>query len=378
MLLSKEKNKITLIELSIFITIWVIVFGSPVLVQYSNETLDWDQVFKNWRRLSGFLMLSLVNHFILVPYLFFRKNKLSYIFAAFLLIAVFSLTLRRTHQPPIKNGQPLKQHELRYLPNEHRPPPRDIQKRQGKPPGYRKPPWSKTPGGVPFYMNTVLVALLIIGFDTGLRTVFRWTKSEQERDQLEKEKVKSELAFLRNQVNPHFLMNTLNNIHALVDIDSEMAKDTVIRMSKLMRYLLYDTERELIPIREELSFIRSYVELMRLRISRRVKVSLNIDTFDEERQIPPLLFTSLIENAFKYGVSHRADTFVNIEFSTTNHELSFLLSNTIAQKSNEENFYSGIGLENTRKRLDILYGNRYSLDINAENEVFSVKLNLPL
>lgn len=173
-------------------------------------------------------------------------------------------------------------------------------------------------------------------------------------------------------------MNTLNNIHALIDMDGELAKDTVLRLSALMRYLLYDTERKYIPIKEELNFVQSYVDLMIMRLSKRTKVNLDIDVVDEEKQIPPLLFTSLIENAFKYGVTHKKDTFINISFKTTENNLVFELNNTIGHRNNDKTFYSGIGLVNTRNRLDILYGKNYSFDISDENEIFSVTLKIPL
>ena len=364
-----------IIELSIVLFIWIFVFLSPIIISDNRSELTWHKVWPFWQRFLPYLLLSLLNHFVLFPLVFVNRKKYWYLITSIITIFIFSLGIEKLSEPEqrvnvTEMNQPAQMHE----------PPSNVTMPGLRPGGRIEDSKSENDASdaLPPFLNYAFLALLILGFDTGLRSIFKWTTTEREKEILEKEKVKSELAFLRNQVNPHFLMNTLNNIHALVDIDSEEAKDTVIRLSKLMRYLLYDTERELIPIKEELSFIKSYVELMKMRISKRVSVSLAIHTTDEERQIPPLLFTSLIENAFKYGISHRMDTFVNIDFETTEKELIFNLSNTIAQKPKSNSIYSGIGLENTRKRLDILYGNRYSFELNSENNIFSVLLKLPL
>lgn len=371
----QKKDSLTIIEHSILVFIWGVVFIIPVLLQLNEPEIEWFRIKGNWIRLSPYLILSFLNHFVLFPLLFVKQRKYWYVAGACLTIITFTFVLS-VIQKPAKRVVPAQTEQALRL---HEPPPQ--QNFPGWRPGGRiedQAPKEPTSGALPPFMNSVLIAFLIMGFDTGLRTIFKWTKTENEKEVLEKEKVKSELAFLRTQVNPHFLMNALNNIHALIEFDTDEAKDTVIRLSKLMRYLLYDTERELIPIREELIFIRSYVELMIMRISKRVNVDLNIEMQDEEKQIPPLLFTSLIENAFKYGVSHMIDTFIKIDFKSNEKELCCEISNTITQKSSKSAFYSGIGLENTRKRLDILYGNRYSMDTTCENDVYLVKLKLPL
>jgi LytS/YehU family sensor histidine kinase len=182
-------------------------------------------------------------------------------------------------------------------------------------------------------LNSVFIGILILGFDLGLRTSFKWSRLEQQRTQLEKENIKNELAFLRNQLSPHFFMNTLNNIHSLIDIDTEEAKESIIRLSHLMRHLLYDSEDESIPLSKEVNFIQSYVELMKLRYTDKVKVSFTVDSDTSNISIPPLLFTSLIENAFKYGVSYKQKSFINIEKICT---FSFKIVKLICIKVKEE------------------------------------------
>lgn len=193
----------------------------------------------------------------------------------------------------------------------------------------------------------------------------------------EKENAESQLAFLRNQVSPHFFMNTLNNIHSLIDIEKEEAKETIIRLSKLMRHLLYDSEVEEIAIQKEIEFVRNYVDLMRLRYSEKVNINLDIQPDIPEKTIPPLLFTSFVENAFKHGISYQHDSYIFITFSHQNNKLLFRIENSNYKNEIDEG-PSGIGIENARKRLDLLYGNLYSLKIEEKKLVYIVNLSIPL
>lgn len=218
---------------------------------------------------------------------------------------------------------------------------------------------------------------MIVGFDTGLKLSVKWVQSEQKRMNAEKENVESQLAFLRNQVSPHFFMNTLNNIHSLIDFDKEQAKESIIQLSKLMRHLLYDSEIEKIPLQKEMSFIRNYVELMKLRFSEKVIINLDIPEKLPNKSIPPLLFTSYVENAFKHGVSYKYISFINISFSFTEDELTFDISNSQTPNEHVEE-PSGIGIANSRKRLDLIYGTNYTLEIDDNKTEYSVHLNLPI
>ena len=247
-----------------------------------------------------------------------------------------------------------------------------FSKRRPNPPVTR--PVSLPPG-----VNTALLALLIIGFDTGLRTVFKWSESEQEKLRLEKENVNNQLAFLRHQVNPHFFMNTLNNIHALIDIDTEEAKEAIIRLSRLMRHLLYDSNTAGSPLAKEVQFIQSYIELMGLRYSDKVKITLQLPDELPDKQIPPLLFTSLLENAFKHGISYRTASCIDIVLSVSEKQMSFSICNGKSGHVNhQDQSASGIGIENTRKRLALLYASSYTLDIKDETDQYTVTLKIPL
>jgi sensor histidine kinase YesM len=172
-------------------------------------------------------------------------------------------------------------------------------------------------------------------------------------------------------------MNTLNNIHSLIDIDTDEAKESIIRLSKLMRHLLYDSEIEKIPIQKEFDFIKNYIDLMKMRYSDKVAIGFQLPEQVPNKSIPPLLFTSFVENAFKHGVSYKQDSFINIEFSYNGENLTFQVKNSILNNGKDE-LASGIGIENARKRLDLLYGEKYSLEIDESDNEYYVRLSIPV
>jgi LytS/YehU family sensor histidine kinase len=216
-----------------------------------------------------------------------------------------------------------------------------------------------------------------VGFDTGLRSNLRWIEVENEKVRLEKENMATQLVLLRNQVSPHFLMNTLNNIHSLVDINTCEAKEAIIKLSKLMRYLLYETETEKTTLKREIEFLGSYINLMKLRFNEKVIITLNLPTSIPEKTIPPFIFTSLIENAFKHGISYKGESFINIDMTIDEEHLLLVVKNSKSENNQIDDF-SGIGIDNTRKRLELLYGKNYHLDIIDNKDLFTVNLSIPL
>jgi len=172
-------------------------------------------------------------------------------------------------------------------------------------------------------------------------------------------------------------MNTLNNIHSLVDINTNEAKEAIIKLSRMMRYLLYETDTEKTTLRKEIEFLESYINLMKLRFSEKVRISLKLPTVIPEKTIPPFLFISLIENAFKHGVSYREESFIDINLMIADERLLLVVMNSKAD-NNPIKEYSGIGLDNTRKRLALIYGSNYHFDIIDKESLFTVNLSIPL
>jgi hypothetical protein len=372
--LSKNIRKLNFFEISIIVLFWILLFASPLLLGQSDGGVNWKHVFKIWKEHSILLTLFLLNRFVLLPFLFFRNKRRLYIISAFCLISIAVVgtylfnripALRVERTPPVNstsNGG------LRERPD--LPPPRPRNDRS-------RPSDSSRPEPVPAYINLLILSVLVFGFDTGLKITSKWVYSEQQRMSLEKENIETQLAFLKHQVSPHFFMNTLNNIHSLIDIDAVEAKKSVIKLSNQMRHLLYESDHEMSPIRGEVDFIKSYVDLMKLRYSNKVKIALKVPDLIPDKSIPPLLFISLLDNAFKHGISYVSDSFVEIELSITPGKLCLKITNSkIKEASNKS--VPGIGIENTRKRLDLLYPDNYTLDITDRGNVFITNLTIPI
>ena len=222
----------------------------------------------------------------------------------------------------------------------------------------------------------VVVLILMLGANLGIKGYFRSRDDRKRLAELERENLEQQLEYLRYQINPHFFMNTLNNIHALVDIDPEQAKDTILELSKMMRFVLYEGNKQGVPLSRELDFIRHYVTLMQLRYTDKVKITLDLPQEAPDRQIPPLILITFIENAFKHGVSYQHESFIEVKVSVEGDELLFSCRNSKGEKSNEEK--GGVGLANVRKRLNLLYGRDYALRIKNDADAYSVDLALPL
>jgi two-component system, LytTR family, sensor kinase len=237
--------------------------------------------------------------------------------------------------------------------------------------------------GGPFLdIFTAALVVVILGVSTSVTTIQRWQTDKQHHQQLREEKTASELAFLKAQINPHFFFNTLNSIYALTYEDADTSRKAIHQLSRMMRYLLYDTKQEFTLLKNEISFLKDYVELMKLRLTDMVVVDFNYPTSMPNVQVAPMLFLPYIENAFKHGTSVNERSEILISISQDNNRLMLHVKNDVIQnKSVAPEEYGGIGLENTRRRLDLLYPGNYQLlfsesTVNKEYNVY-LSINLP-
>lgn len=236
----------------------------------------------------------------------------------------------------------------------------------------------------PFHLLHVygysLSSIVITGFSLGLRVIEQHSAFEKRQKELEKEKLSSELAFLKNQISPHFFFNTLNNIYSLIEINSNDAQESVLKLSKLMRYLLYESEHGQTMLSREIDFMNNYIDLMRIRLSNKVELNIQLPEEDVEYNIPPLLFIPFIENAFKHGISYREKSFISIFMEAGGNTINFKCVNSIRKQSAEEkkDNHSGVGLENVKKRLNLLFPEKHKLEIKQVNESFNVQLLIEL
>jgi len=200
----------------------------------------------------------------------------------------------------------------------------------------------------------------------------------EQQKELEKEKLNSELAFLKNQVSPHFFFNTLNNIYALIEVNSNNAQEAVLKLSKLMRYLLYESEQGETQLDSEIDFMNHYIDLMKLRLSPKVDLQVDLPTENTNKKVPPLLFIPFIENAFKHGISYREKSLIHISLKMDDDKIVFSCNNSLGKPSEEkpvEN-HSGIGLENVKKRLNLLFPAKHKLNIDQTNNEYIVYLEI--
>jgi LytS/YehU family sensor histidine kinase len=171
-------------------------------------------------------------------------------------------------------------------------------------------------------------------------------------------------------------MNTLNNIHALVDIDPEQAKETIVELSKIMRFVLYEGSKQKVSLRREMIFLDNYIQLMRLRVAEQVDISVDIRQVIPDKDIPPLMMITFVENAFKHCVSYQQHSFIDISIQIADDQLHFHCRNSKVPQG--EDRHGGVGLQNVKKRLQLIYGSTYTLDIKDESETYTVDLTLPL
>jgi LytS/YehU family sensor histidine kinase len=229
-----------------------------------------------------------------------------------------------------------------------------------------------------WYWN-ILFGILMSGANSMIKLYYRAIITDQRVTMLERENIESQMQYLMYQINPHFLMNTLNNIHALIDFDRDMARNSVMVLSRMMRHVLYDSGEKETTLDKEVEFVKNYIELMRIRFIDDVEISFNHPDENLCRKIslPPLLIIVLIENAFKHGISYNKNSFININIFVDKNELTCVVANSRHYSQSKE--HSGIGLNNITKRLDLLFGNRYLLDIDDKDQSrYIVKLVIPV
>jgi two-component system, LytTR family, sensor kinase len=211
-----------------------------------------------------------------------------------------------------------------------------------------------------------------------LRHIYNYVRLRQSQQQLHIEKQAAELNYLRSQTNPHFLFNTLNNIYSLARDKSDVAPESILRLSKILRFMLYETSGNYISIEQELKVMSDYLELEKLRYDESLRINFNYDVEDMKQAIPPLLLIPLVENAFKHGVSEtRGKPFVDIHLSIRNRKLSFVVKNSSETNQGEKTVKENIGLSNLRRQLELLYTD-YNLSVQPSDSVFTAVLEINL
>ena len=318
------------------------------------------------------------NYYVLIPKLFFQKKYVFYALSSvgcFLLIesTLVGINRQRANPPDRQQPPPERMEDMRPPdPMERRPsPPFPNGERSPFPPD-RIPESGPQPAGLPSELNQTFF-LTLAGFlmALALRVNSRWRETEQE-------KIQTELSYLKAQINPHFLFNTLNSIYSLAIIESPPTADAIVNLSSFLRYVIQESQKNQVSLRNELDYIGQYLALQKLRLVDTAQIDFTVDGDANGKQIVPLLLISFIENAFKYGVSPEEPSAIQLAISIDGNELNCHVFNKKVRVFQPTAVASGIGLTNTKARLQLLYPERHRLIINDNSDSFTVDLSITL
>ncbi len=220
---------------------------------------------------------------------------------------------------------------------------------------------------------------IVVFFASSIKLLKHWYVIQRTNQLLEKEKLQAELNFLKSQINPHFLFNTLNNLYSLTLKKSDSSPEVVLKLSEILDYMLYECSSEKVSLEKEISLVKNYIDLEKLRFGERFNIKLQIEGKPAGINVAPLLLFPLVENSFKHGVRRDAEnSWVKIDLTVKRDEVVFEVSNKIASEKTGDNIPGGIGLENLKKRLDILYPGRHEFSIKEDSYEFKAVLKLNL
>ena len=341
------QNKYTVII--VHVLLWGMILVAPYFFMDRETIFRWDMFIRSSPDMLGLLFIFYINYFFLIDKFLFKGKTYQFIFYNILFV-VAMLFLMHYGNELIRtlSNQPMRRHGRRM----------------------KVSPWL-------FIIRNATTLVTMVGLSVALKMTFQWFIAENEMKELEKAKTEAELQNLKNQISPHFLLNTLNNIYALIAFNPEKAQQAVLDLSKLLRHILYDNEKTYVPLHQEIDFINNYIDLMRLRLSDNVDLSTNIEAdLKSKTPIAPLIFISLIENAFKHGVSSK-HSFISISLEERpDGVIRFVSKNSLYPKSTSDKSGSGIGLQLVRKRLDFLYPNSYTWNTETDNDIYFTSLTI--
>ena len=386
--------------ISVHIAGWLLFMAFPLLFMNGGDQTNHSFLILSspyyWLLCFTYISLFYINGYFLFPRFFFQKKYIKYFLSAALLCA--GVYFLQPYDHLLHNSEPANPFFMRQGPP---PPPNDNRYRQGPPqfpgdgtpdeanPSYPPPgaprlfqsgpPHYPGPGPGPFGRRfdstSLFIFVMIMALSAAVKTIQQWQAIEQRAQQAETDKANAELSFLKAQVNPHFLFNTLNNIYTLAITKDKNAPDSIMKLSNIMRYVTDEATEDFVPLENELDCINNYIELQRLRLGKKTTVDFHVTGNIQQKTIAPLILMTFIENVFKYGVSKHESSNIIIGVLAAGSNITFFCENAIFTE-NRRNDRSGIGLENTRKRLEHLYPGRYSLSISTKNNLFAVNLNL--
>lgn len=339
----------------VYSAVWLVVYLIPIMNAklMSELHVDFSKVLTAWIKITPYFILFLINNNGLAKLLVSKKRHIAtYLLSSLaLIITTFALidVYERSHLAITISGI-----DTTSLIESRHAALTDLE----------------------WYWN-IMLGIFMFGMNLGIKMLYKSMQDDEDMEKLKRQTIQAEMYYLKYQINPHFFMNTLNNIHALIDIDTEIAKQCVIELSNMMRYVVYDSGTEGISMKKDMAFIENYIELMRIRYSQEVEIRFDYPKGLSNRiVIPPLIFIVFVENAFKHGISYNKPSYIHIDIRYDGHTVTAKFENSVhgAKRSR----HNGIGLENVRKRLELIYGNRYKMNIDdSATDKYCVTITIP-
>ncbi|SKC19355.1 sensor histidine kinase [Dyadobacter psychrophilus] len=353
---------------------WLIFISLPITIMSRDSNPDVGfALLKSghfWVFAAIYVFLFYFNYLWLIPKLYLKQRHLLYIVSSFGLIVLIHYT------QPFENlifQQFHSQQEMGQRNRFDRPPPQPMSPhREGtefRPP----PPRNAGAPSVDFVSLVLFIMIWVIAMAAKISE--QWRLTEKRAILSEADKAQAELSFFKAQINPHFLFNTLNNIYALAVNQSENTAPSVLKLSKMMRYITEEATENFVALEDEIDCLENYIDLQKLRLNAKTSVLFEVNELHAQTQIAPLILMTFVENAFKYGVSNHYASKIEIKINTAADEIRFFCRNKVFD-SNKDPDRAGVGIVNTKKRLDFLYAGNYNLKIDNDGEIFSVNLKL--
>ncbi len=326
--------------------ICIIILFIPFYIMYRSGNINYPHYYGYFIRTGILMILFYVNYLFLIDKFLFNKK-----FALYIVMNILFIGILFACQHLIM--------EALFSPHVPKHPDRPA------PPAHMR------------IWGDMMFIVLTIGLSVALKATARWYRDSINLEKIKAARLEADLRNLRNQLNPHFLFNTLNNIYSLIATDSEKARESVYRLSKLLRHILYDNDKQFIPVEKEIEFTQNYIDLMKMRLDPKVILNVSIENNAPRSPIAPLLFITLIENAFKHGINNEGDSYIDIRIKTEQNEIECIVENSLDQTTGEiEIRNSGIGLTNLSQRLELLYPDRHQLSFGKEKSGFRALLKI--
>jgi len=331
----------------IHILCWIFLFSVPRWILHRPAaTVNPVQEYTAWISLIFFFY---ANYFYLVPRLLTQRKFILYACSILvILLFTFASNLYLERQPGMEDE-------------------RFVHAQPAPPPEIRAQMHERF--AIEYSLGSTVFVFLILAVSTSLAVTEQWYHDEKKRKENETQRLSAELALLRSQINPHFFFNTLNSIYSLASKKSDLTTEAILKLSALMRYIIYDSMKEMVPLQKELDYISNFVELQKLRLHKNVSVVYTIDGIVNDKWIEPMLLLPFVENAFKHGIDYSKPCRITIRIVVIGMKLQMNVENPLVEvNQNTPQEISGIGLINTTKRLDLLYPGKYTLLIDKADK----------